>query len=119
MKKPKTAGRHENKKGQALQSERAMIAGIMEGSPEAIGVAVVRLDCGCRKMAAVDKNGDPASKVIIYRDGAESVCEQCQADNGAWLRVTCAFIDWEESASGPEERAAIELKVLGPCPVPQ
>ena len=48
-----------------------MIAGILEGSPDGIGVVVVRLECGCRKMAAVAKDGEPASKVIIYRDQAE------------------------------------------------
>ena len=41
-----------------------MIEGLIEGSPDAIGVAVIRLDCGCKKMAAVDKNGEPASNAI-------------------------------------------------------
>ena len=30
------------------KGELAMIEGIIEGSPEAIGVAVIRLDCNCR-----------------------------------------------------------------------
>jgi len=76
---------------QALQSEIAMIEGILEGSPEGIGVAVVRLACGCRKMAAVDKSGEPASKVVIYRDSAESVCALCKEDNGAFTRVAESF----------------------------
>ena len=50
----------------AQKNEEAMIAGILEGSPDGIGVAVIRLECGCRKMAAVDSKGEPASKVIIY-----------------------------------------------------
>ncbi len=29
------------------QGEQAMIEGILEGSPEAVGVAVIRLNCGC------------------------------------------------------------------------
>ncbi|NLX18463.1 MAG: hypothetical protein GXY53_04160, partial [Desulfobulbus sp.] len=33
------------------KGEQAMIEGILEGSPDAVGVAVIRLDCGCRKMA--------------------------------------------------------------------
>ena len=93
-----------------------MIAGILEGSPDGIGVAVVRLECGCRKMAAIDKEGEPASKVIMYRDSAESICDKCKADNGAFARVTEAFIHWE---SQPDEttRKKIELKVLGSHPV--
>jgi hypothetical protein len=60
------------------KGEQAMIEGILEGSPDAVGVAVIRLDCGCRKMAAVDKNGDPASEIIMYRDNAASICAQCK-----------------------------------------
>ena len=43
------------------KGEQAMIEGIFEGSPDAVGVAVIRLDCGCRKMAAINQAGDPAS----------------------------------------------------------
>ena len=78
----------------AEKSERAMIEGILEGSPDGIGVVVIRLECGCRKMAAVSKSGDPASKVIIYRDNAESVCDKCKEDNGDFMRVSESFIDW-------------------------
>lgn len=95
------------------KSEEAMIEGIIEGSPDAIGVAVLRLDCGCRKMAAVDKDGEPASKVIIYRDKAESICDKCKEDNGAYMRIKVQFIHWV--APGPEiaqERMIVE-KVLG------
>ncbi|MBA3014745.1 MAG: hypothetical protein KKD63_06070 [Proteobacteria bacterium] len=105
-------------KGKALKSEHAMIAGIMEGSPDAIGVAVIRMECGCRKMAAVDKNGEPASKVIAYRDQAESVCPKCKEDNGAFHRVTESFIDWASSELDEAERSAIEVKVLGSKPIP-
>ena len=76
------------------KGEQAMIDGIIEGSPDAIGVAVIRLDCGCRKMAAVDKEGEPASKIIMYRDKAESICDQCKKDNGDFMRVTEQFINW-------------------------
>ena len=37
-----------DEKGREEKGEQAMVAGILEGSPEAVGVAVVRLDCGCR-----------------------------------------------------------------------
>ena len=104
-------------RAKALKSEQAMIAGIMEGSPDAIGVAVVRLACGCRKMAAVDRQGDPASKVIAYRDGADSVCVKCQEDNGAFHRVTESFIDWDDQGLTEEAKREIELKVLGSQPV--
>ncbi len=103
-------------RAKALKSEQAMIAGIMEGSPEAIAVAVVRLDCGCRKMAAVDKNGDPASKVVAYRDGAESICAKCKEDNGAYHRVTEAFIDWDSQDLEESVKRDIETKVLGSKP---
>ena len=39
------------KKWTPEKSEEAMIQGIIEGSPDAIGVAVVRMKCGCHKMA--------------------------------------------------------------------
>ncbi|MEW6290572.1 MAG: hypothetical protein AB1545_12045 [Thermodesulfobacteriota bacterium] len=97
----------------AQKSEEAMIAGILEGSPDGIGVAVIRLDCGCRKMAAVDKNGDPASKVIAYRDQAESICDQCKADNGAYIRVQEEFIHWVEPAPDEATQQMIKEKVLG------
>ena len=86
------------------KSERAMIEGIVEGSPDAIGVAVIRLDCGCRKMAAVDKNGEPASKIIMYRDMAESICDLCQKDNGDFMRVTEQFISWTDSELDDETK---------------
>ena len=95
------------------KGERAMIEGIIEGSPDAIGVAVIRLDCGCRKMAAVDKNGEPASKIIMYRDMAESICEKCKEDNGDFMRVTEQFISWTDPEPDDETQETIIAKVLG------
>lgn len=111
--KKKQKNQKVSKKLVALKSEEAMIAGIIEGSPDAIGVAVIRLECGCRKMAAVDKNGEPASKVIIYRDSAESICEKCKEDNGAFGRVTEEFIHWIEPGPDEETKNIINTKVLG------
>ena len=95
------------------KSEDAMIQGILEGSPDAIGVAVIRLNCGCRKMAAVDKDGEPASKVIIYRDRAESICGKCKEDNGSYMRVTEQFIHWVEPEPETAKKQMIVEKVLG------
>jgi hypothetical protein len=95
------------------KGELAMIEGILEGSPDAVGVAVIRLDCGCRKMAAVDKNGDPASKVIMYRDNAESICPLCQQDNGDYMRVVKQFISWKSPEPDTATQAMISSKVLG------
>jgi hypothetical protein len=97
----------------AQKNEEAMIEGILEGSPDGIGVAVVRLNCGCRKMAAVDKDGEPASKVIMYRDEAESICDLCKKDNGAVTRVTDSFIHWQKPAPAPHMQQMIKSKVLG------
>ena len=90
-----------------------MIEGILEGSPDAVGVAVIRLDCGCRKMAAVDKEGEPASKIIMYRDHAESICDQCKKDNGDFMRVTEQFISWKSPEPDQETQQKIIAKVLG------
>ncbi len=98
---------------QAEKRELAMIEGILEGSPEGIGVVVVRLECGCRKMAAVSKEGEPASKIIMYRDMAESICAKCKEDNGSYMRVTESFIHWLEPAPSEELQKEISLKVLG------
>jgi hypothetical protein len=95
------------------KSEQAMIEGILEGSPDAIGVAVIRLDCGCRKMAAVDKTGEPASKVIMYRDKAESICDKCKEDDGAFSRVTVQFIHWVDPQPDDATKKMIYEKVLG------
>jgi len=95
------------------KSEEAMILGIIEGSPEAIGIAVVRLNCGCRKMAAVDKEGEPASKVIMYRDRAESICNKCKEDNGSYMRITEQFIHWISPEPEAAKKKVIEEKVLG------
>lgn len=95
------------------KGEQAMIEGIIEGSPDAIGVAVIRYDCGCRKMAAVDKNGDPASEIIMYRDNAESICDQCKADNGSYMRVVKQFINWKSPEPDAHTQQMIIGKVLG------
>ena len=96
------------------KTELAMIEGILEGSPDGIGVVVVRMGCGCRKMAAVAKDGEPASKVIMYRDQAESICSLCKADNGAYHRVAESFIHWAvDKVPTPEEQDMIYRKVLG------
>jgi hypothetical protein len=100
----------------AEKRELAMIEGILEGSPDGIGVVVVRLDCGCRKMAAVAADGEPASKVIMYRDLAESICDQCKEDNGDFMRVTGSFIHWVEPAPSEEQKEMINAKVLGSSP---
>jgi hypothetical protein len=101
------------KKWTPEKSEEAMIQGIIEGSPDAIGVAVIRLDCGCRKMAAVDKEGEPASKVIMYRDRSESICNKCQEDTGSFMRMTEQFIHWLSPEPETEKKRIIEEKVLG------
>ncbi len=90
-----------------------MVEGILEGSPDAIGVAVIRLDCGCRKMAAVDREGEPASEIIMYRDMAKSICNQCKEDNGSFMRVTEQFISWTEPEPDEQTRQKICAKVLG------
>jgi len=95
------------------KSEEAMIQGLIEGSPDAIGVAVVRLNCGCRKMAAVDNNGEPASKVVMYRDRAESICDKCKADNGSYMRMSQQFIHWISPEPDAAKKKMIEDKVLG------
>ena len=93
--------------------EQAMIEGIFEGSPEAVGVAVIRLDCGCRKMAAIDPGGDPASKIIMYRDNAQSICDQCKGDHGDFQRVVKQFISWKKPEPDHATMAMISAKVLG------
>jgi sugar (pentulose or hexulose) kinase len=95
------------------QGEQAMIEGILEGSPDAVGVAVIRLNCGCRKMAAVSAQGEPASKIIMYRDQAESICDQCREDNGDYMRVTEQFIHWNSPAPDEALKHEISAKVLG------
>jgi len=90
-----------------------MIAGILEGSPDAVGVVVVRLECGCRKMAAVGESGDPASKIIMYRDQSLSICDKCKADDGAFSRVSESFIHWTDPPPAPDKQEEIYLKVLG------
>ena len=95
------------------QGEQAMIEGIIEGSPEAVGVAVIRLSCGCRKMAAVSIDGEPASKIIMYRDQAESICEQCKQDNGDYMRVVEQFISWNDPEPDDAVKQTILAKVLG------
>ena len=97
----------------AQKSEEAMIEGILEGSPNGIGVAIIRLECGCRKMAAIDNNGEPASKVIMYRDSAESICDLCKKDNGAFERVTEEFIHWTKPEPDAATKNTIQEKVLG------
>jgi hypothetical protein len=103
----------EQKGPRAEKRELAMIEGILEGSPDGIGVVVVRLECGCRKMAAVSQEGEPASKIIMYRDLAESICAKCQEDNGAFARVSESFIHWQDPAPSGQRQKEISLKVLG------
>lgn len=112
----KKAPEERKKTLKAEKREQAMIEGILEGSPDAIGVVVVRLECGCRKMAAVARDGEPASKVIIYRDMAESICDKCKEDNGAFVRVTESFIHWVDPPPAANEQEAIYRKVLGSTP---
>ncbi len=102
-----------NKEQELEKREQAMVEGILEGSPDGVGVVVVRLDCGCRKMAAVSLDGEPASKVIMYRDQAESICNTCKDDQGAYMRVVKQFIHWKEPAPEKKQQDKIALKVLG------
>jgi len=105
--------KQQKRRAEAEKTELAMIEGILEGSPDGVGVVVVRMQCGCRKMAAVAADGEPASKVIMYRDQAESICPLCKADNGAYQRVAEAFIHWNEPTPEEERQEMIYRKVLG------
>jgi hypothetical protein len=108
-----TENMNNKKKWSPSKSEEAMIQGIIEGSPDAIGVAVVRLNCGCCKLAAVDKDGEPASKIIMYRDRADSICDMCKKDNGSYTRITGQFIHWISPEPTAIKKKMIVEKVLG------
>ena len=110
---PKKKKKTERDKDLLEKRERAMVEGILEGSPDGIGVVVVRLDCGCRKMAAVGRDGEPASKIIMYRDNAERVCEKCRDDQGAFMRTLEQFIFWKEPEPSQDEKDTIAVKVMG------
>jgi hypothetical protein len=105
--------KNSQKKWTPEKSEEAMIQGIVEGSPDAIGVAVVRMECGCHKMAAVNKDGEPASEVIMYRDKAGSICDKCKEDNGAYTRIRVQFIHWIPPEPESAQKRMILEKVLG------
>lgn len=115
-KNKKSAKKTKNRALVAEKNEQAMVEGILEGSPDGIGVVIVRLECGCKKMAAVAKDGEPASKLIIYRDQAESICDKCKKDNGAFMRVTEAFIHWSKPEPSDTVKEKINAKVLGTMP---
>jgi len=115
-KKKKSAKKIKNKALVAEKNEAAMVEGILEGSPDGIGVVIVRLECGCKKMAAVARDGEPASKLIMYRDQAESICEKCKKDNGDFMRVTEAFIHWTKPEPSDTVKEKIKAKVLGTMP---
>jgi hypothetical protein len=112
-KKMKSSKKAKNTALVAEKNEEAMVEGILEGSPDGIGVVIVRLECGCKKMAAVAKDGEPASKLIMYRDQAESICELCKKDNGDYMRVTEAFIHWTKPEPSDTVKEQINAKVLG------
>ncbi|MCK5404201.1 MAG: hypothetical protein KAI75_03190 [Desulfobulbaceae bacterium] len=112
-KKAKTKKKKVSRQLAARKSEEAMVEGILEGSPEGVGVAVIRLECGCRKMAAISKEGEPASKVIMYRDSAQSICEECKKDDGDFSRVKEEFIHWVKPEPDEETKRKISQKVLG------
>ncbi len=114
--KKKSAKKIKNKALVAEKNEEAMVEGILEGSPDGIGVVIVRLECGCKKMAAVAKDGEPASKLIIYRDQAESICDLCKKDDGNYMRVTEAFIHWSKPEPSDSQKEKINAKVLGMVP---
>ncbi len=105
-----------NQKLIAEKNEMAMVEGILEGSPDGVGVVILRLECGCKKMAAVAKDGEPASELIIYRDQAESICPKCKKDNGAFMRVTEEFIHWKKPEPSDTDKEMIKLKVFGSAP---
>ncbi len=115
-KKKKESKKIKNKALVAEKNEEAMVEGILEGSPDGIGVVVVRLECGCKKMAAVAKDGEPASKLIMYRDQAESICSKCKEDNGDFMRVTESFIHWTKPEPSDAVKEMINAKVLGTMP---
>lgn len=115
-KKKKSAKKSKNTALVAEKNEAAMVEGILEGSPDGIGVVIVRLECGCKKMAAVAIDGEPASKLIMYRDQAESICDQCKEDNGDFMRVTEAFIHWTQPEPSDTVKEKINAKVLGSMP---
>jgi len=110
------ANEHVTNERELEMREQAMIEGILEGSPDAVGVVVIRLDCGCRKMAAVAQDGEPASKVIMYRDFAESICDLCKDDQGSYLRVLKQFIHWSEPEPTQDVQNQINAKVFGTSP---
>ena len=49
----------------------------------------------------------------MYRDQAESICDQCKADNGDYFRVVKQFISWKQPEPDTHTQAAIIAKVLG------
>jgi hypothetical protein len=49
----------------------------------------------------------------MYRDNAQSICDQCKADNGDFFRVVKQFISWKSPEPDAYTKEMIVAKVLG------
>lgn len=91
-------------------------------SPDAVGVALFDLDCGCLRACAVSSDGDPMGEMVMVvtksaEEGDASACAACDADGGGDLkRISGKAMVWPGSETEmPDEasRLAIGKKVFG------
>ena len=78
--------------------------------PDAIGMAVIELDCGCVDICGVSIRGEPVGSIKTIALGSETgqqspICNRCQAEKGRVAgRVVNQRIVWPGSADErPEE----------------
>lgn len=95
---------------------------ILQGYPEAIGVAYKGLDCGCALVCGVSAKGDPVGALThvsgqgVGKFQKAPICLQCKKDNGL-NRVVQEGISWpgdESELPDLELRLSIGRKVFGP-----
>lgn len=107
-----------------IQKIQMMSNFLTEKNPAIVGVAILKLDCGCIKTAGVLPDGSPMKKgtgIISGQDGTPEekkkgimkVCVKCMEDGGTGSeRVILTAMAWKKPLP-KEEKEKIFEKVFG------
>ncbi|UCF90238.1 MAG: hypothetical protein JSW39_18325 [Desulfobacterales bacterium] len=107
--------------GYRLEALKALCNRIALEYPEAIGMALIELNCGCIKACGVSAKGDPIGPLqTISSRGNDSyapVCFKCRQDEGKFMeRVVQRGLMWPGAAGERPDRSlrvSIGRKVFG------
>lgn len=105
-----------------VRTAQKFAAYVESTNPDAVGIALLFLECGCIQAGPFDADGDqvgPVKHLGQTDHGEIRICPECVDDGGDPQRVSnSAIIFFQPSRWTDEEKESISMKIFSETPPP-